>query len=267
MDSKTGSILKNKFFIFVVLIFGAGLIALFKFGIRPKPVPKINLSGFASATDYTKAIELRLNLELNKTKVLVLGIAPNNPDHELLAKQSLPILIKAFGFNVIYNEQGVIPNWDLNQELKNMSDSNSNSPLPEIQIHNIRFYESLESNLESIKSDFQQGKKVLILTANLFSTTKIQKSIPNLLIEKSVTDITSFFTSTFPKKRDEEKDIPLQCQVEGVDQTGLGALSCLILQRARSIYRKQLDPSSTGDYLGIVDQVGLQDYVLMFRHK
>jgi hypothetical protein len=252
----------NPFAVFVLVVILAGVFALYQIGLRPKPVAKIDLSIFPNEASYVSSIKLRLNQELKQMNVLVLGIDPKQMPQINLVKEFIRANTDpVFSFNSIYIEQGLLSETGTENDFAQIAKANEN-----IQFHVSNFYENIEQNLQSLAQDHQEGKKILIITANIFSTDKIQNSVPLLVKDRLKINVSSFFTTTFPRKRDDEKDFPLQCQVEGVDQNGLGALSCLILQRARSLYRKNIE-APAGSFLGIVDQVGLQDYVLMFRAR
>lgn len=252
----------NPFALFVILIILVGVFALYQVGIRPKPVAKIDLSTFPNEASYIRSIQLRLNQELKQMNVLVFGVDPKQLSQLNLVKEFLLSNAEpAMNFNSVYIEQGLLTESGMESDFRQIAKNNEN-----IEFHISNFYEAVEQNLQSIQQDHQKNKKILIVTANVYSTDKIQNSVPLLVKDKIKINVSSFFTTTFPRKRDDEKDFPLQCQVEGVDQNGLGALSCLILQRARSLYRKNIE-APAGSFLGIVDQVGLQDYVLMFRAK
>src|SRR5690606_17958839 len=106
---------------------------------------------------------------------------------------------------------------------------------------------------ELVAQKIQAGKRVAVLVPTIYSVQLIPENF--VFHYKKLNQITpmSLSLSDFPRNREDEKLMPYPCIVEVVDQTGVGPFGCMIVQTARSNYRKRHPP---GSKLGIVNQIG-----------
>jgi hypothetical protein len=240
---------KRIYWIAVILVALAGLTVMIYYGIQPQPIQKIKLSKFETHTVLANSLLLRLREEIKNSPVMFLGLDPDRPEHfeiwrEFLKQNQEP----GMAYDLIVMDQDLTT--DLFPEAQRVGTRDENFPI---------FF-------EGITKAVTQGHRVAVLMPLIYSVQMIPQNVashfnsqPNLLVPA-----TSFSLTDFPRSREQEKDMSQRCIVEGVDQTGLGPYGCLLVQMARANYRKRYEP---GDAVGLVNQIGLRDYLILYTKE
>ncbi len=232
--------------IFLVVVMLAGIGAIIYVGIKPKPISKIDLSGFQSTAEYSKSLDVRLNQEIKDSPILFLGVEADNIAQTKLWKEFLDLLPPGEAYDQVILDKLVSSYtfFDKNQVI-DMKEQG-----PEL----IKFLQDAKA----------QNKRTVVIAPSIFVSQLIPKNPTGKILEKSGLSITSFSLASFPESREQEKLQNITCDTNVNDEKGTAALGCIILQVARSNYRKHL----TGfPYVGIVNQVGLRDYLMMINEK
>lgn len=119
----------------------------------------------------------------------------------------------------------------------------------------------LRGNGESLKAEvtaiIKSGKRILILTAPVAASTFVVDSPAYSLRDLGVVSL--LFTE-FPRRRVDEVDQRIPCVLSHVDQTGTGAIGCLIVQAARAEYGKSFAPQTR---VGLLSELNSQDYLYL----
>jgi hypothetical protein len=234
----------------IVVIAGFSLIIYY--GMQPRPVRKINLSTFESTEVLADAVLMRLREEIMKSPVLFLGIQPENKEHlqiwqKFMEKNQDPKM----KYSVV-----VIDKFLSADGLEN----------PEI----IDTKEQVQALLSGFQTALSRGQRVVVVVPNLFGAQVIKGNVVNQIkdgwskLASPWPEPMSISLSDFPRKREQEKDMKPQCMTNVADETGEGALGCLVVGAARNNYRKKRTP---GQKVGLLQQVGLKDYLLLYTQE
>ncbi len=250
---------KSLFFSFLfALLFLSGLAGSIYFGLEPRPLPKIKLSGVASPLGFSDAVFQRLSEELKNTNLFFVGVGPE-PEQQALAQE----LIKKFasinsskGVTLILDPQLTFFDQYQNEFVQNFGDLFKNiSTL------------SLLTKYTSLISPEALSEKIVIVAPNVFVSQILKESPIHKLKKEFVktNQLPQIFTLTLgflPIQRSEENKVMPPCLVDQFDKQGTGALGCILLQSARPNYRKK---KPEGFYLGLFNQIGENDYLLLYR--
>lgn len=251
---------RNIFFLIVFLsIFFAGLGLSIYFGLEPRPIPKIKLSGVATPQGFSDAVFQRLSEELKSTNLFFVGVGTNIDQKELavdlvnqFAKASAPQSVQLF----------LDPELIGYEEYQTKFSTQTNSLFSKINSISLLH----QSSFFSTQLDLHH-QKIIILAPNVF-VTQILKSGPLSQIKlelsklKQLPKIFSLSLTFFPMDRSEEEQLSPPCLVDSFDKAGTGAFGCVVLQSSRPLYRKK-KPQTT--YVGFLNQIGETDYILPFR--
>lgn len=239
--------MKNKglwIFLGVLLIFG--MVASVYFGLGPRPVPKIKLSKIEKPEVMAHALALRLRQELTAANFLILGLDQYDNDQTRVWQEMIKHL----------NQEGIgYPVILIDVALGTSADYPGAIPLD--------FMNNFEPVVDVLKQNLAQGKRVVAIVPSIFSAQFIHGNLAWRLREEAKLNPMSLTLQWFPRNRGEEKDMRIPCVVQGVDQQGTGPFGCLVVQKSRSVYLKKMD----GEYLGLADLIGMQDYLVLFRKQ
>ncbi|MBL7543069.1 MAG: hypothetical protein JNL11_04595 [Bdellovibrionaceae bacterium] len=219
------------------------------FGLKPKPIPKISWSHFVSPEDYGANIYKRLRLEVQSQNLLFLGVIPERQSHYLAWKGFLNSLEPEhkFAHIIVASElpfKNLIP---FSEEV-----AISREPAPVV---------------DTIKDIIASRKKVAIIVPSVYMSYLVKENLYALLV-RSIYDIQqgvkfdvdwmTFSLAGFPQNRDDEKKLDIPCDTDVKDQDGSGALGCMIVLKARTLYRKN---HVEGKIPAVLDQIGTKEYL------
>lgn len=239
---------KRIYWSIVILVALAGLTVMIYYGIQPRPVPKIKLSKFESQTVLANSLLLRLREEIKNSPVVFLGLDPDRPEHFEIWKEFLNLNQEP---GMKYDS--VVIERDLTTDL-----------FPDAQ--KVASKDDFPIFLEGINKAITQGHRMAVILPLTYAVQVIQQNVASNFnkAQNVLVPATSFSISDFPRTREQEKDMPFRCVVEGVDQTGTGPYGCLVAQTARANYRKRFSP---GDHVGLVNQIGARDYLILYTKE
>lgn len=236
-----------------VAVIGGGVYFALTFGLNPKPIPKISWSHFVSPDDYGANIYKRLRLEIQSHNLLFLGVMPDRPSHYQAWKGFLNELEPEFKFEHIIV--------DLSLPHKNLVPFTEEINLVENQI----------AIVNTVREIINSKKKVVIILPTTFISYLVKGNLYSLLNQslygteqgtKFNVDWMTFSLAGFPLNRDEEKTMEIPCDTEVKDADGSGALGCMIVMKARTLYRKK---RIEGKFPGVLDQIGSKEYLGLFN--
>lgn len=240
--------MKYLYISFVSLVSIVALVWVIQLGIQGKPVAKIKLSEFSSVEEVGDSILMRLRQELKDHNIVFLGVDPEELEHlEIWRHFLLAAKEPGWKFDEIIVEQGLGLKmaWGLGEQ----------------QIELKKEEESLKSlwNSEAYKN-----KRVAIVVPHIYSSQLI-KNNPIQRLKNNPEDGRFLSISAVPlAKSDKEPEIKrVPCAAEGSDFTGESPLGCAI--RNKSVFWKK--PPKENARLGIVEQYGLNDYILFYKPK
>lgn len=234
----------------LIVVLLAGVTVSVYFGIQPKPVPKIDLSGFESPEEMGASIFKRLRLEMQSASVLFLGVMPDQKMHyqvwnELFQKANEP----GWKYDLLVIEKN-LPYRELIKEKSG------------ITVEEMDLKEDFARLAEGLKKAKEEKKRVAILAPSIYSTQILKTNLADRLKTEAGLKVVSFSATTFPINADQEKNMETPCVLNQEDRAGSGQLGCMILNVSRPMYRKK---KTVGKYPGAVNQVGGQDYLVFFN--
>lgn len=235
---------KKIYWTIVGLLAVAGVVIMVQYGLAPRPIPKIKLSQFETHTVLANSLLLRLREEIKANPVIFLGVQPEMPEQlnawKAFLSQNQEVGLK---YDVVVVEQD-IPNVDsINPDVK------------------MRTKEQFSELFDGIQKHLGAGQRVAVLVPSIYSARAIYGNLVNNYTVKSGKPPLGFTMVDFPRNRESEKSMVIPCSVEGVDQSGTGPFGCMVAKTARFNYRKHFE---AGKYVGLVDQVGLDDYLVFY---
>ncbi len=237
---------KRIYWILLVGIVLAGVTTMIYFGIQPRPIPKISLSKFENHTVLANSLLLRLREEIKNSPVLFLGVDPDKPEHfeiwqEFLKQNHEP----GFAYDTIVVEQALATELFPGAEKINLIDQFS------------AFYQGIQTGVSN-------GRRVAVIMPSIYSVQMIHNNLDSNFNSKVQVLGTSFSLTDFPRSREDEKTMTHPCVVAAVDQSGLGPFGCIVVQGARTNYRKRFE---SGEHIGFVNQIGQRDYLIFYTKE
>lgn len=235
--------------IYAVLI---GLLTVVSLGwviqltIEGKPIAKIKLSEFEKPRNLSDAVKMRLRQEIKDHSIVFLGVDPDEPVHLEVWNHFINEMIEpGWKFDEILIEQRLVLNepWGLGEKL-------------------IDFKE----NEATLKRDWNEmgnrDKRVVVVVPHVFSSQLINDN-PVQRLKQNPNEGRFLSLSLVPlgENPNEAEVNRIPCVAEGSDYTGQSPLGCMI--RKKAMFAKK--PFHNKNYLGVVEQVGLHDYLVYFR--
>lgn len=235
--------------IYAVLI---GLLTIISIGwviqltLEGKPIAKIKLSEFEKPQNLSNAIKMRLRQEIKDHSIVFLGVDPDEPVHLEVWKHFINEMIEpGWKFDEILIEQGLAlkESWGLGEKLINVKESES------------AFKRSWnDSSFRDIR--------VVVIVPHVFSSQLIKDNpVQRLKLNPNEGRFLSLSIVPLGENSNEAEVNRIPCVAEGSDYTGQSPLGCMI--RKKAMFAKK--PFHNKNYLGVVEQVGLHDYLVYLR--
>ena len=223
----------------VVLVLGLGTVIYY--GLQPQSIPKIDWSQTTTPEQLGAAVAKDLRMEIRASPLLLVGLWPEHPE-ELQAAKAFFSQIQEPGlqYDVILTE----------------------SELPgakEMGGQPIAFKDDLAAFAAAAKQSLAENHRVAVITVSMYSSQLLHDGPASRLKNEFGLAPMSITFSPFPLARADESSVDATCSTGGQDE-GLGALGCMVVQKARSLYRKKHDPKK---FSGVMDQVGGRDYLML----
>lgn len=231
-------------FIGVLTVFALGWVI--HLTIEGKPVAKIKLSEFASEADFAKAISMRLRQELKDHSIVFLGVDPEEASHFQLWSDFLKLQIEpGWKFDEIIVEQGLTHRFPLALNEK------------------IFDFKAKETELKFLwQSEEYKNKRMAVIVPHIYSSQLIKDNpVQRLKMNPNEGRFLSLNAAPFAQKADLPSVNRVPCSAEGADISGQSPLGCAI--RKKSMFWSK--PLKEGVRLGIVEQVGLHDFMVFYR--
>lgn len=220
------------------------------FGLKPKPIPKISWSHFVSPEEYGASVYKRLRLEILSQNLVFFGVLPERQNHYLVWKGFFESLEAENRF------QHIIVDSSLSyKEL-----------IPSTEV--ISAIENQAAVVETVKNIIATKKRVAIVLPTTYISYLVKDNFYALLTRslydqtegrKFDVDWMTFSLSSFPIKREDEPSLEIPCNTDVKDQGGSGALGCMVVMKARTLYRKK--ERVEGKLPGVLDQIGTKEYL------
>jgi hypothetical protein len=219
-----------------------GVAAVFFFGMKPRPVEKIKLSQFEDSQVASKAVLLTLMRELKETPILIIGIDPQEKfQHEIVLQ-----LWTAGQYDGMLIDETIPKSAGFVGEVFNLKNDTD------------RFFSGIQSVLD-------KKLRLLVVMPTYESSQMVAASLAFQLKKKYAHPIFSSITfSNFPRSREQEGNLTIPCNTGEQDQAGAADVGCLLLLKARGLYRKKLE---SGKWIGFLDQIGTTDFVFALQRE
>lgn len=220
------------------------------FGLTPKPIPIISWSHFESPQDFGASVYKRLRIEILGQNLVFLGVLPERQDHYLAWKGLFDSLEAENKFEHI-----IVDNSLPYKEL-----------IPSTEV--ISMIDNQAAVLNTIKDIIATKKRVAIILPTTYMSYLVKDNF-HALLSRSLydendghrldVDWMTFSLSSFPIKREDEAAMEIPCNTEVKDPAGSGALGCVVVMKARSLYRQK--ERIEGKLPGVLDQIGTKEYL------
>lgn len=232
------------YFVFIGLLFALGIGFVAYYGVQPRPVAKIDLSSFPVPGDMGVALTRALQQEIKGTRLLFLGVTPGDEKNGAALWR---------GFMKALTDGGL----PINRTLVDVS-------FPDLDLGVRTETVDLRNQLPAIGEALQTVLKnepgwIVVVAPTFYTSQHLAVSPASRLVNEFKILPISISSAPLPRTRDDEASYPIPC-VTNDEATGTGPLGCLMLQRARTLYRKLKDSDK---YQGVADQIGLRDYIVL----
>lgn len=225
----------------------SGLSISIYFSIQPKPIPKIKYSLFSSPEEIGLAITHRLRLELSKETLIFLGIDPSNLEHYSLVNGFIAAMQKeGMGFESVVVDPK-LPKKDL---ITHQEEIDLRSEMDRFKV--------------GMSAAQSKNKKIAVILPTILASTLIDGSPVSMLMKDEKTSAIVFTIAELLISTAEESSTLYPCVANHADALGISKLGCLILTKSRPLYRK---PSPGAKMPALMDQIGLAEYLILFRSR
>lgn len=230
--------------VFLGLLVTVGIAVTLYFGLQPRSVPKIKPSLVSSSERLGEAVAQRLWQEIKDANVIFLGVEPGKIEHLKLWKRFLETLPSEQKYSQVLIEPG-------------LQDKNIISFTEEMDLQT-----DMERFKEGLKKASENKIRVAVIVPSIYSSQSIPDNPVHRLKQDPRFLPLSLSIAEPTLKREEEVDVTYPCSTGSADSIGLGSWGCLIQTKSRGLYRKKWEP---GKYLGLMDQIGEMDYLVLIR--
>lgn len=235
---------KYLYWYFLGLLFVGGIGISFYYGLQPKPIPKVKPSQVDSPERLGEAIGQRLWAELKDSPVIFLGVDPDQVDDLRVWKGLLAHLQSDMQYSTILIEP-LLPQKAL---IPYTEEVDMKADLQQLKL--------------GIEQALAQGKRMAFVVPSIYSSQAIPDNPINRLKAVLPIKVMSLSVARPSLRREEEATAQFPCATGGGDLRGLGSWGCLIQAKSRGLYLKKW---TSGRYLGLVDQIGANDYLVLLR--
>ncbi len=233
---------------FAIVIFVLALAGLIytQLGNAQKTVPKVKLSYFNSLSEFSEAIQSRLQQEILTEKSFWFGVEPEKPNHVKLAIEVMKKIEKSNGpFDAIFFDK------ELQLKPEDLVD------IPQAQGVFVRNeWPAVADQLLALKD-----KKYFLITASIYSTSFLRENPISKIKGKIQQNIMTFSSGHLSADVEDEKNSVFPCRTD--DKEGISAWSCAVVSKSRT-QRKKLNLNNNG-YAGLMDLTGEKDYMILIR--
>lgn len=232
----------------VAALLSLGIYLVTSFELSPAAISRVPFTQVETAEDFGKVIFENLKAELASAPVLVLGATPNKiEDIELWNGFLQASEAGGLKYDVVIIEPML--------------------PYVEIFTTGIRIpmRDDMPRLAEGIKKARADGLRVVIITANIYSSQSIKNNPANRLIAEYQLDLTSLSVGKFPVTREQEESFEPPCIVEeSKDRSGAGSFGCTLRTLARKTYKNKFENNK---YSGLMEQTAPKDYTIIFNRN
>lgn len=234
----------------LLLALGAAAAVIFFSGEEAqKTSSKIKLSYFKDNNEFVNTIEQSLHEEITKAKYFWIGYEPEKENQYELTHLLKQEIEKQNGpFDIILIDQELM----LGEEKEKFLG----------KTHEIPLKENFNDAAELIKAN--KDKKVLIITAAIYSSNFIKNNPHAKIKELTQTQPVAFSLGYLPAHQEDEVNNLFRCDTE--DKTGTSPWGCAVLNKARTI-RRRIDlmklKETPAPRIGLMDISGDHDYMVL----
>lgn len=244
--------MKKIYAVFIGLFSLIALVWVLQLSLKGKPIAKIKISEFQRPKDLSEAILMRLRQEIKDHRIVLLGVDPEEPLHlEIWKEFLLQIKEPGWKFDEIYIEKN-LPRLNAN-DFKPLTDKFIDIKLEE---------PSLKKQFEN---ESKKNKRIALIVPHIYSSQLIKENtVQRLKVHPEDPQILSLTVVPLAETVEEEVAKRVPCVGEGADYSGESPLGCMIQNKARfwMLKKRVKNPEA---HWGIVEQVGLNDYLVFFK--
>lgn len=239
--------MKRWLWFFASILISTGVYFTIRYGLRPKPIPVMKPSEFASTQEIGAVVYKRLRQEIRAERVLILGSTPELQGYadvwsgiikSALADQvNIPILFQHEGLQPAQSEGGM-----------------------EVVTFNDHMVQSGEL-LNLVKSRMGPGKLVVIHSTTNEVSHLIKGSLSRGLDTVSKHPVLAISTLALSLRPEEIENLQTECLNQEPD--GRIKLQCVEVRVSRIMLKKKLSPDK---FWAVMERHGLKEY-LIFIHR
>lgn len=237
-------------------VIGLGIFFSLKLGSQPSTTPQIALNYFADETELADAIYTRLNTELRKSQIYVLGVEPSHVEHVQLWLEFLK--------KTQTNPELMVHNFLIDKDLFDDTKEELRSHLSTFQ--SVHFQSQWPSFVNALETLTKDNQKTVIIVPNIYSFKILRSSPFGALSSQGISKVKMIHltASFFPEKPEDLSKMMFPCKSEESDGEGTARLGCLIQNKAATVRRK-IKPGQ--EMIGLMDLIGENDYLIMLKKR
>ncbi len=243
--------MKTIYWVIAVVAVSLSVFIYVMLGDAQKTVPKIKLSYFATEGEIAESITKILSQTLQQRSGFWIGIEPEKTEQIEVALQLKQQLEKTKTFTKVIVDQELNLSKEWLEKFKAtdvIAVKNNMDAVGEV-------LNGLEAN----------AQPYILITAAIYSTPLIvANQIHKLKTKYPAIKPTTFSLAYLPTTPEDEKFMLFQCNTE--DHSGTAAWGCAVVNKAR-FTRRKIKKDNIKDWIGLMDLIGEQDYMVLLKKK
>lgn len=239
--------MKRWLWFFASILISTGVYFTIRYGLRPKPIPVMKPSEFASTQEIGAVVYKRLRQEIRAERVLILGSSPALQGYSEvwsgILKSALADQVK---IPILFQREGLEP-------------AQPEGPM-EVVTFNERMLHSGEL-LALVKAQMGSGRLVVIHSTTNEVSHLIKDSLSRGLDAISKHPVLSISTLALSLRPEEIESLQTECLNN--EPEGRIKLECVEVRVSRIMLKKKLSPEK---FWAVMERHGLKEY-LIFIHR
>ncbi len=238
--------MKHLYWILVLIVIFLGVGLSVYFGQETVSITKLGYNHYSAPEKFVERLILKTQNELKSAQLVMLGVMPGR-------RVDLEVW-KAFLDQTEHNEltyQVLI----VDPDLPMAKEFFPNAIKMDLKKEIIRF-------IEGVKNAQSHGLRMAVIAPSIYTSQLLQGNPMDNIKKNSDLKPISFSVIGFPRTPEQETSMEIPCMMGQNNRDGVGAIGCEAQRAARLLYRKKSKP---GFYEGLIDQVGDQDYLVLFN--
>ena len=234
----------------IVILLGLGLVLREAF--KPSPITVFAARSFADTKSAARLLVQEMKPSLHENKILFFGLEGGRPEQVQLLFDFMKLMQESKDNSDRYAAFILDTSWDV-----------TIPELAQIEGERLNFKTDSDRLMQGLQNAVDRKVRVFVIAPASQMASFLEDGVAYKAAQKEIF-FTSLILASFPRVREEEKNMVTPCNVAEHDQAGTGKLGCEIVQTARSLYR---DKFKSGEWVGTLRQLSSRDHLFMMTKE